>query len=112
MKVCNWTKIHSLAVKQVAQPAVYVCNGLDFERPEDDAIWRFITGELRAVYGRSTEFYDITAELTGHKGSLFFFDTIEEQQRFYTIFEQPLTDSSAVYACTYTADGECQTENT
>jgi len=112
MKVCNWTLMHSLAVRQMAQPAVYVSNGLDFERPEDNAIWRFITGELRAIYGRTSEFYDITGELTGHKGSLFFFDTVEEQQRFYKIFEQPLTASSAVYACTYTADGECQTENT
>lgn len=45
-------------------------------------------------------------------GGLFFFDTEEKQYAFYRIFEQPLTDSSAIYACTYNASGVCKTENT
>jgi len=112
MKVCDWTTINSLAVKQMAQPAVYVANKLDLNRNEDCKIWNFILEELAAIYGRTREYYDIMADMTGPTGSLFFFDTTEEQQRFYTIFEQPLTESSAVFACTYTADGEAQTENT
>ena len=43
---------------------------------------------------------------------LFFFDTEKECYDFYRIFEQELTDSSAIYACTFGPDGQCETENT
>lgn len=110
MKTCQWNEIHSLAVKQMGKPAVYVGNGLDYTTPIDDEIWLFVQSEVKAIYGETNEFYDIMSALVG--GSMFFFDTREEQYRFYRIFEQPLTDSSAIYACTYAPDGTCQTENT
>lgn len=110
MNVCQWNEIQSLAVKQVGKPAVYVGNGLEYDTPQDDEIWKFIVSEVKTIYGGSDKFYDIMSGLVG--GSMFFFDTEEEQHRFYRIFEQPLTDSSAVYACTYGSDGQCQTENT
>ena len=110
IRICNWTEINRLAVKQVGKPAVYVSNGLEYDTPNDEEIWKFVMSEVKAIYGETDEFYAIISGLVG--GSLFFFDTEEEQYRFYRIFEQPLTDSSAVYACTYGADGQCQTENT
>ena len=110
MKVCPWSEIQSLAVKQMGKPAVYVGNGLEYNKPQDDEIWKFIMSEVKAIYGETDKFYDIMSGLVS--GSMFFFDTEEEQYSFYRIFEQPLTDSSAVYACTYGADGQCQTENT
>lgn len=110
MKVCQWNEVQSLAVKQMGKPAVYVGNGLEYDKPEDDETWKFIMAELKAIYGETDEFYNIMAGLVN--GSMFFFDTKEEQYCFYRIFEQPLTDSSAVYACAYGPDGQCQTENT
>lgn len=110
MKICQWTEVHSLAVKQVGKPAVYVSNGLEMT-PEDDKIWEFVLTEMKSIYGDNTdEYYSIMAGLVS--GGLFFFDTKDEQYRFYRVFEQPLTDSSAIYSCTYSADGACQTENT
>ena len=110
MKVCPWSEIQSLAVKQAGKPAVYVGNGLEYNKPQDDEIWKFIMSEVKIIYGETDEFYNIMSGLVG--GSMFFFDTEEEQYRFYRIFEHPLTDNSAVYACAYTPDGQCQTENT
>jgi hypothetical protein len=110
VKVCQWNEIHSLAVKQMGKPAVYVGNGLEYNTPEDDEIWKFVQSEVKAIYGETNEFYNVMSGLVS--GSMFFFDSTEEQYRFYRIFEQPLTDSSAIYACTYDSDGQCQTENT
>lgn len=110
MKVCRWNEIQSLAVKQMGKPAVYIDNGLEYNKPQDDEIWKFIISEVKAIYDETDKFYDIMSGLVG--GSMFFFDTEEDQYRFYRIFEQPLTDSSDVYACIYGSDGQCQTENT
>lgn len=111
MKICQWNETNSLAVKQIGKPAVYVSNGLEYDKPNDDQIWKFVLYEMKSIYGEDTnEFYDVLSGLIN--GGLFFFDSEEEQYRFYRVFEQPLTDSSAVYACTYASNGECETENT
>lgn len=112
MKICQWNEIHSLAVKQVGKPAVYVGNGLDYyDSIDDQKIWSFVLEQMKSIYGHNTEeYFDIMSGLS--TSSLFFFDTIEEQYRFYRVFEHELTDSSGIYACTYAADGTCETENT
>jgi hypothetical protein len=111
MKYHNWQEINSLAVKAARMPAVYVNNGLEYNIPEDDEIWRCIQEQMRNIYGdKTTKFYDVMSGLVN--GGMFFFDCPVEAMRFYQVFEMPLTDSSAVYACLYAADGTCLTENT
>ena len=111
MNTYTWDGICSLAVRQVGKPAVYVNNGLEHKDEKDDEIWDFIISSVRELYGKdSPRFYSVMGTLTA--GGLFFFDSEEEQYEFYRIFEQPLTNSSAVYATTYGADGQGQTENT
>ena len=111
MQICNWVEINSLAVKSVGKHAVYVSNGLEYEDTKDDEIWTFVCNEMKSIYGKDTsDFNSIMSNLIS--GGLFFFNTEEEQRRFYRVFEQPLTDSSAIYACTYGPNGECCTENT
>ena len=105
----NWNKVNELAVKQVGKPAVYVSFGLDFGKPEDEAIWAFVTATLSEMYDKQT-YLDLTGSIINSE--LIFFDTKEEQYRFYKIFEQPLTDSSPLYAVTYSRDGKTETENT
>ncbi len=111
MKYCQWNEINSLAVKAARMPAVYVSNGLEYTAPEDDDIWRCIQDQMRNIYGdKTTKFYDVMSGLVN--GGMFFFVSTEEAMQFYQVFELPLTDSSAVYACLYTEDGTCTTENT
>ena len=111
MKICDWSEVYELAVRQVGKPAVSVRNGLAYGTPEDDAIWDFVLDQMRAIYGDKTpQFYAVISSLAF--GGLFFFENEEEQYRFYKVFEQPLPYSSAIYACTYSADGTIETENT
>lgn len=111
MKVCSWFDVNKLAVKQVGRPAVYVSDGLQYTHHEDDAVWKVIMDSMKNIYGDDTpEFHDVMLGLI--HSSMFFFETEEEQQRFYGVFEQELVYSSAVYACAYHTDGECMTENT
>lgn len=114
MIVYDWCRINELAVKQVGKPAVYVSNNLSYNSPEDEKesreVFSFVHSEIRKMAKDDVEFYQIIGQLTDT--GLFFFDTVEEQQAFYKIFEQPLTESSGIYACTYAADGTGMTENT
>ena len=111
MKALQWNEIVSMAVAHAGKPAVWVNNGLEYEDSSDAVIWKFVMDQVRKLYGNSTEeFYSIMNSLV--YGGLFLFDTVDEQQRFYSIFDQPLTNSNAVYACTYNSDGVCENENT
>ena len=111
MESFAWHNIVGMAVAHKGKPAVYVNNGLDFDKSEDETIWEFVVEQCKAMFGDKTdEFHSVIVNMIG--GGLFFFDTEEEQFAFYRIFEHPLTDSSAIYACTYDASGVCQTENT
>ena len=106
--ILQWHEVIKLAVKQIGKRAVYVSNDLSYDSPQDDKIWQFVIDEIKAKFPDNA--YNLLSGVTN--SGLFFFDTEEEQYKFYDIFEQPLTDSSAIYASTYDADGECETENT
>lgn len=111
MLVLDWCRTNELAVKQVGKVAVYISNGLAYDDSQDNAIWKFVQDSMKAQYGDgTTEFYDVMGHLVN--GGLFFFETKEEQMAFYQVFEQTLTDSSAIYACTYDESGQSITENT
>ena len=111
MQVMDWTDITQAAVAHVGKPAVYVRNGLAYDRPKDDAIFAAVREQIKEQYGDvTTEYFDLMTAII--YSGLIFFDTEEEQNRFYRIFEHPLVDSSAIYACTYDRTGKCQTENT
>ena len=103
--------IYKLAVKQVGKPAVYVSHGLEMNNELDERIWSFVKESMQKIYKDDPDkLNEIILGLIC--GGLFFFETENEQNEFYHVFEQPLTDSSAIYACTYNQNGECLTENT
>lgn len=103
--------IYKLAVKQVGKPAVFVSNGLEMNNELHDRVWHFVQESMHKIYGNDpNKFVQIIFGLT--VSGLFFFETEQEQDEFYHVFEQPLTDSSSIYACTYNKNGECLTENT
>lgn len=103
----GWTDINKLAVKQVGRWAVYVSNGLELATPKENAIWEFVLAEIKKLYPD-----DVNMLCNLVQSGLFFFDTEAEMEAFYSIFDAPLTDSSAIFACTYEPSGECLTENT
>lgn len=105
MKFVNWTKTNKLAVQQVNKFAVYVANGED-----DDRVWEFVRYAVFEFVGSEAKFYDAIGNIL--EGGLFFFDTEDEARKFYNIFTQELTDSSAIYAALYKPDGICIGENT
>lgn len=109
MYAIQWNEVIKRAVKQTGKWACYVSNGLEYGSPRDDKIWRFVLDEFKSKFGED-QFYSILPNLIG--SDVFFFDTEEECYKFYEIFNQPLTDSSAIYAATYSPDGQCETENT
>lgn len=100
-----------LAVKQKGKPAVYIHNGLDYETPDEVLVWDSINQEVSEFVGNDDKArLNIMSSLIC--SDLFFFDTVEEQERFYRIFETPRVYASAVYAATYDANGNHMTENT
>lgn len=109
-KFSSWHQICSLATKQVGKPSVYVSNGLDFLDPKEEEIWKFIIAAVETLYGSGPHTTEMLSNLI--TGGLFFFDNENDQYNFYKIFEQELTDSSPIYACTYDLTGKPKTENT
>jgi hypothetical protein len=104
----DWADTNSLAVAKMDKPAVYIANSLNYDK-DDEHIWKFVMQQIHELY--PVEKYPaIMGELI--HGGLFFFDNEYERDVFYNIFQQKLTDSSAIYACVYDADGTCITENT
>ena len=114
----NWHEVNALATKAMGKPSVYINNGLEFNTTEQDHMWFFVLSEVAKLYGIKEdcryedypEYHDVRISLL--HGGLFFFDNEKDQYDFYRIFEQPLTDSSAMYACTYDKNGVPETENT
>jgi len=107
----DWCDMAELATKKIGKFSCYISNGLSYDTPEEDAIWVFILEELKKLYGDKTpKFYEFVGNICN--GGLFFFDSEYEMMEFYHIFAQPLTDSSAVYACTFCPINGCMTENT
>ena len=113
MKTLQWHSVCSLAVKQAGKWAVHVSNGLT-NSDEDDAVFCFIGDRFKEMYGddpyKDSDLYN--AHLSMLLDGLVLFDTEEEMRKFYSVFEHPLADSSAVYACTFSPDGVMLTENT
>jgi hypothetical protein len=111
MKYADWNIVNELATKQVGKFSVYVSNGLQFEDPQEDKIWDFVILELVRLFGNKTpEYYDYVSNVL--HGGLFFFDSEDAARNFYKIFEQELTDSSAIYASLICPIRGCLTENT
>ena len=106
----DWCKTNELAVKAECRWACYVSNSLDFDKPTDCDAWEFVDEQIKARGADEVTFSNVMNNII--YGGLFFFDTETELDAFYRIFDQPLTYSSALYACTYNPDGECLTENT
>jgi hypothetical protein len=117
MKTLQWHNVLSLAVKQAGKWAVYVRNRLD-NTPEDNKVWDDIRKAFEDMYGSSrTKENNFSSDvdqamLSMLLNGLVLFDTEDEMWKFYSVFERTLVDSSAVYACAFSPDGECLTENT
>lgn len=108
IKHYSWNDINSLAVKQIGKYCCYVSNNLNYD-DEDIHILDFITSEIKKLDLNDEQIQYLLSNLGD---GLFSFNSEEEMEKFYSIFTQELTDSSAVYACTYDKDGQCLTENT
>lgn len=110
MKILNWNEMVEQAVRQMGQPAVYVSNRLVYDDLADDDAWWHVISEMKTIYGDGTpEFFDVTSALI--YDNLFFFDDEDQQQRFYQVFMQPPLSRGGIYACTYSADGQCRDSN-
>lgn len=99
---CAWNEILKLAVKQKGKWACYVSGA-----SEDESLNDFAAKRISELYPKGIE----TGVLV-FDGGLFFFDTEAEMDAFYAIFSSIELDSSDIYACTYSPDGKCLTENT
>jgi hypothetical protein len=114
MKNKNFADGHTMAelsTKQVGKFSCYVSNGLVMTEPKDNIIWEYVIEQLKKLYGDDTpEYYAAAINVSG--SGLFFFECEYDMQQFYKIFEQALTDSSAIYACTFSPETGGITENT
>ena len=119
IKYYQWHDVLSLATKQMGMWSVYVNNGLDDTiSTTDKEIWDFIVAEIESKFSKEQP-ANPYADSDFHKcymnfwnGGLLFFEDKETAFRYYSIFEQPLTDSSAVHASVFDPDGNGVTENT
>lgn len=111
MKTMNWSEVLSAAVAKTGKPAVWVNNELEYTLEKDTKIWHFVMDSMKTLYGdETTVYFNVIRDLV--YGGLFVFDSEEDRDSFYRVFEQPLTDSSAIYACTFDNTGKVLTENT
>lgn len=104
----DWNSINSLAVAQKGKPAVYINNGLSYH-DTDSYIWEYVMEFLKSKIDED-EYLNSLSDLIN--GGLFFFDTMEEAQEFFNVFNQNVVYASAIYAQLYDATGMGLTENT
>lgn len=97
----DWNAMNSLAVAQKGKPAVYINNGLTFD-DNDSYIGESVMESLKPKIHKD-EYLN---------GGLFFFDTMEEAQEFFNVFNQNVVYASPIYAQLYDATGMGLTENT
>jgi hypothetical protein len=109
MDYITWDEIKSMAVAHEGRLAVYVNNDVNFDDECEVRIWKQIIAEVKKL-SLGDQCNTVIGGLIC--GGLFFFDTEEEQFKFYSIFEQDSIYGSPVYACTYDKCGKCITENT
>lgn len=104
----DWNATNSLAVAQKGKPAVYINNGLSFDSI-DSHIWESVMESLKPKMDKD-EFYNSLSDLI--HGGLFFFDTMEEAEEFFNVFNQNVVYASPIYAQLYDSTGMGLTENT
>lgn len=104
----DWNSTNSLAVAQKGKSAVYIHNGLLFD-DIDSHIWEYVMESLKSKIDED-EFLNSLSSLI--HGGLFFFDTMEEAQEFFNIFNQNVVYASPIYAQLYDSNGMGLTENT
>jgi hypothetical protein len=100
----DWTRTNELAVKQKGQWSVYISNHLNYD-DDDLHIWNTILNKCNPIM-------DIADVYSIMHGGLFFFNTEENMQEFFNIFNEDPIYSSGVYACSYDNLGNCLSENT
>ena len=101
----------NLATRHMGKFSVYVSNDLEYKSPKDDEIWNFVVSEVVRLYGYGNpKYYDYIGNII--TSGLFFFDTEKEMEDFYHIFDQELTDSSAIFSCTFCPTSGALTYNT
>ena len=108
LEYVDWNSINSLAVAQKGKPAVYINNGLSFVG-NDSYIWESVMESLKPKIDED-EYLNSLSDLVN--GGLFFFDTMEEAQKFFNVFNQNVVYASPIYAQLYDATGMGLTENT
>ena len=108
MKTLNWSEINELAVKNSGKFGVYVSFGIDFSDSEDDKIWDFLSKEIKKKYTK--EFYFIISSIIN--SDLFLFDSEEECNDFFSMFNKKPVYSSGIYAGTYCPVRGAMDENT
>lgn len=104
----DWDDTNSLAVAQKGKPAVYIHNGLLFD-DMDKHIWESVMESLKPKMDKD-EFCNSLSDLI--HGGLFFFDTTEEAEEFFNVFNQNVVYASPIYAQLYDSTGMVLTENT
>ncbi len=99
-------EIIEMAVKYKQKWAVYVSNQLQYDA-SDEHIWQMIVK-------RCATHKEITQEdiISIMQGGLFFFDTQEEMETFFNIFDKAPVYSSALFAMSYDNQGNSLSENT
>lgn len=110
-------KILCAVVSYYRKPAVYVNCNLSPKTEKDNKILQFIVDKITEIYG------DVNSNASGNDKrftlnivcftcGLVFFNTQEEQNTFYEIFNvENLTYESNVYACAYDETGKVIAEN-
>lgn len=108
LEYTDWNATNSLAIAQKRKPAVYINNELTYDGSHC-VIWEFVMESLKPKMDKD-EFYNSLSDLI--HGGLFFFDTMEEAEEFFGIFNQKPVYASPIFAVLYDSTGECLTENT
>jgi len=114
----QWYEVIGLATKQQGMWSVYVSNNLDWDKDHEKIIWDFVVAEIEARFSKEkpanpyedSDFHK--CYLNFWNGGLLFFNDEETARKYYNIFEQPLTNSSGVYASLFGPLGNGITENT
>jgi len=97
----NWNEINRLAVVNKGGYACYVDVG--------SGEFGTLVNEVRKRYPLDDEHHIWLGAIV--EGGLFFFDTKEELDKFYTMFEMSGMSGSGIYTCAYSPDREKIAEN-
>lgn len=111
LNYANWNTVNELATKQVGKFSVYISNNFEYVSESENLAWDFVIQEIANLFGAgTTEYFEYMSNVI--HGGLFFFESKEKASKFYKIFEQELTNSTAIYASLISPIDGCLTENT